>query len=184
MPSKHIKLSSWFWSALSCDQKALKAKIKLNFFLFCFYSTNFWKVASFQLAAPLMQQNDVHLKCLNQFLQTSRNFTGSWNWENNCSQYTLAADLIGNNIRNRGKVKDTKLEAKDSKKIRGQGQQGQPFRGQTLSRPRAEMLEAKAKDQGPRRKRSPKKKKKRSPKIFFRRSPIHWRIQNFWLGEA
>ena len=32
------------------------------------------------------------------------------------------------------------------KKIRGQGQ-GQPFRGQTLSRPRTGMLEAKAKDQ-------------------------------------
>ena len=44
------------------------------------------------------------------------------------------------------------------KKIRGQGQ-GQPFRGQTLSRPRTEMLEAKAKDQGHKRKCSPKKKK-------------------------
>ena len=42
-----------------------------------------------------------------------------------------------------------RLEAKDTKKIRGQGQgQGQPFRGQTLSRPRTGMLEAKAKDQG------------------------------------
>ena len=47
------------------------------------------------------------------------------------------------------------------KKIRGQGQ-GQPFRGQNLSRPRTEMLEAK--DQGHRRKRSPKKK---VFKIFF-----------------
>ena len=44
------------------------------------------------------------------------------------------------------------------KKIRGQGQ-GQPFRGQTLSRPRTGMLEAKAKDQGHKRKCSPKKKK-------------------------
>ena len=47
---------------------------------------------------------------------------------------------------NRGGVKDTRLEAKakDTKKIRGQGQgQGQPFRGQTLSRPRTGMLEAK-----------------------------------------
>ena len=47
------------------------------------------------------------------------------------------------------KAKDTRLEAKakDTKKIRGQGQgQGQPFRGQTLSRPRTGMLEAKAKD--------------------------------------
>ena len=40
------------------------------------------------------------------------------------------------------------------KKIRGQGQ-GQPFRGQTLSRPRTGMLEAK--DQGHRGKCSPKK---------------------------
>ena len=45
----------------------------------------------------------------------------------------------------RGGVEDTRLEAKakDTKKIRGQGQ---PFRGQTLSRPRTGMLEAK--DQG------------------------------------
>ena len=62
----------------------------------------------------------------------------------------------------RGKVKNTK-------KIRGQGQ-GQPFRGQTLSRPRTRMLEAKAKDQGHKRKCS-KKKKKRSSQKFFRRSP-------------
>ena len=48
---------------------------------------------------------------------------------------------------NRGGVEDTRLEAnaKDTKKIRGQGQ-GQPFRGQTHSRPRTGMLEAKAKD--------------------------------------
>ena len=68
------------------------------------------------------------------------------------------------------------------KKIRGQGQ-GQPFRGQNLSRPRTGMLEAKAKDQGHRRKCSPKKKKT-SSKIFFRRSPIHRRTQNFCLGEV
>ena len=53
-------------------------------------------------------------------------------------------------------------------KARGQGQ-GQPFRGQTLSRPRKEMLEAKAKDQGHKRKCYPKKK--RSSQKFFRRSP-------------
>ena len=63
----------------------------------------------------------------------------------------------------RGGVEDTRLEAKakakDTKKIRGQGQgQGQPFRGQTLSRPRTGMLEAKAKDQGHSRKCSRKKK--------------------------
>ena len=53
------------------------------------------------------------------------------------------------NVKSRGGVEDTRLEAKakDTKKIRGQDQ-GQPFRGQTLSRPRTEMLEAKAKDQG------------------------------------
>ena len=54
------------------------------------------------------------------------------------------------------------------KKIRGQGQ-GQPFRGQTLSSPRTGMLEAKAKNQGHKRKCSPKKKKRSSQK-FFRRS--------------
>ena len=66
------------------------------------------------------------------------------------------------NVDTRGGVEDTRLEAKakDTKKIRGQGQ-GQPFRGQTLSRPRTGMLEAKAKDQGHKRKRSPKKKKKK-----------------------
>ena len=60
-------------------------------------------------------------------------------------------------VRRRGGVEDTRLEAKakDTKKIRGQGQ-GQPFRGQTLSRPRTGMLEAK--DQGHSRKCSPKKK--------------------------
>ena len=51
------------------------------------------------------------------------------------------------------------------KKIRDQGQ-GQPFRGQTLSRPRTGMLEAKAKDQGHKRKCS---QKKRSSQKFFRR---------------
>ena len=47
----------------------------------------------------------------------------------------------------RGGVEVTRLEAKDTKKIRGQGQ-GQPFRGQTLSRPRTGML----KDEGHKRK--------------------------------
>ena len=71
-----------------------------------------------------------------------------------------------NTVKNRGGVEDTRLEAKakDTKKIRGQGQ---PFRGQTLSRPRTGMLEAKAKDQEHRRKRSQKKKKKTSSKKFF-----------------
>ena len=58
----------------------------------------------------------------------------------------------------RGGVEDTRLEAKakDTKKIRGQGQ---PFRGQTLSRPGTVMLEAKAKDKC-------SQKKKRSSQNF------------------
>ena len=80
-------------------------------------------------------------------------------------------------LKTRGGVEDTRLEAKakakDTKKIRGQGQgQGQPFRGQTLSRPRTGMLEAKAKDQGHKAQvLSKKKKKKKSSQKFFRRSP-------------
>ena len=78
--------------------------------------------------------------------------------QKSCSVYT----------RCRGGVEDTRLEAKakDTKKIRGQGQ-GQPFRGQTLSRPRTGMLEAKAKDQGHKAQvLSKKKKKKGLQKIF------------------
>ena len=65
----------------------------------------------------------------------------------------------------RGGVEDTRLEAKakDTKKIRGQGQ---PFRGQTLSRPRTGMLEAKAKDQGHKAQVLSKKKKKGLHKNF------------------
>ena len=53
-------------------------------------------------------------------------------------------------------ISDARLEpkAKNTKKIQGQEQF---FRGQILSRPRIGMLEAKAKDQGRRRKCSPKK---------------------------
>ena len=60
-------------------------------------------------------------------------------------------------IGSRGGVEDTRLEAKakDTKKIRGQGQ-GQPFRRQTVSRPRTGML----KDQGHSRKCSKKSLKK------------------------
>ena len=54
----------------------------------------------------------------------------------------------------RGRVEDTRLKAKDTKKIRGQGE---PLRGQTLSTPRTGML--KANDQGHKRKCFPKKKK-------------------------
>ena len=60
-------------------------------------------------------------------------------------------------VETKGGVENTRLEAKakDTKKIRGQGQ---PFRGQTLSGPRTGMLEAKAKDQGHSLKCFPKKK--------------------------
>ena len=80
-------------------------------------------------------------------------------WRNSLSSFLCSSC--------RGGVEDTRLEAKakDTKKIRGQGQ-GQPFRGQTLSRPRTGMLEAKAKDQGHKRKCSSKKKKKIFTKIF------------------
>ena len=91
----------------------------------------------------------------------------------------------------RGGVEDTRLEAKakDIKNIRGQGEplrgqtlsrpstemleakdiknirgQGEPLRGQTLSRPSTEMLEAK--DQGHKLKCSQKIKKKIFAKIF------------------
>ena len=89
-------------------------------------------------------------------------------------------------MNNRGGVEDTRLEAKakakDTKKIRGQGQgQGQPFRGQTLSRPRTGMLEAKAKDQGHKAQvLSKKKKKKRSSQKFFKRSPRKNAFQKFF----
>ena len=85
-----------------------------------------------------------------------------------CEEVFTNIFTAAENVANRGGVEDTRLEAKakakDTKKNRGQGQ-GQPFRGQTLSRPRTGMLEAKAKDQGHKRKCSPKSQK------FFRRSP-------------
>ena len=77
---------------------------------------------------------------------------------------TISCLAIYRTIIIRGGVEDTRLEAKakakDTKKIRGQGQ-GQPFRGQTLSRPRTGMLEAKAKDQGHKAQVLSKKKKKK-----------------------
>ena len=85
------------------------------------------------------------------------------------------------NVPFRDAVEDTRLEAKakDTKKIRGQSQgQEQPFRGQTLSRPRTGILEAKAKDPEQRRKCSKTKtKKQRSSKKLFRRFP-----KNFFSG--
>ena len=64
------------------------------------------------------------------------------------------------------------------KKIRGQGQ-GQPFRGQTLSRPRTGMLEAKAKDQV-HKAQVLSKKKKRSSQKFFKRSLLKNVFQKFF----
>ena len=63
-----------------------------------------------------------------------------------------------------------KARGQGQKKIRGQGQ---PFRGPRTDTLEAKdrMLEAKAKDQGHKRKCSPKKKKKRSSQKFFKRSP-------------
>ena len=83
-------------------------------------------------------------------------------------RYIASCNILA--VTNRGGVEDTRLEAKakNTKEIQGQGQ-GKPFRGQTLSRPRTGMLEAKAKDQGHKRKCSPKKKS--SSQKFFRRSP-------------
>ena len=56
------------------------------------------------------------------------------------------------------------------KKIRGLSQ-GQPFRRQSLSRPRTKMLEAKDT--------AASVLKKRFSKKFFRQSPIHRRTENF-----
>ena len=78
------------------------------------------------------------------------------------------------------RTQSSRPRPRTQKKIRGQGQ-GQPFRGQTLSRPRTGMLEAKAKDQGHKRKCSPKKKGlhkhfsgdlQKKKIFFFKRSPL------------
>ena len=68
------------------------------------------------------------------------------------------------NINTKGGVEDTRLETKDTKKIRGQGQR-QPFRGQTLSRPKTGMRKAKTTDTG-----ASVLQTKWSSKFFFRRS--------------
>ena len=75
----------------------------------------------------------------------------------------------------RGVVEDTRLEAKakDTKKFRGQGQ-GLTFPGQTISRPKLEMLEVK--DQGHNaqvlsNKKKGLRSKNRKLSAKFRRSP-------------
>ena len=83
-----------------------------------------------------------------------------------------------------------KARGQGHKKIRGQGQ---PFRGQTLSRPRAGMLEAK--DQGHKRKCSPKKKglhknfssdlhKKTFSKKFFKRFTKFYQFKKYCCPRA
>ena len=73
----------------------------------------------------------------------------------------------------------------DTKKNRGQGQ-GQPFRGQTLSRPRTGMLEAKDTSASALQNHKKflgdlqKKKKKRSSQKFFYRSPQKNVFQKFF----
>ena len=83
----------------------------------------------------------------------------------------------------RGGVEDTRLEAKDTKKKRGQGQ-GQPFRGQTLSRPRTGMLEAKDTSasalQNHKNFLGDLQKKKKSSQKFFYRSPQKNVFQKFF----
>ena len=85
--------------------------------------------------------------------------------------------LILLSVTGRGGVEDTRLEAKakDTKKIRGQGQ-GQPFRGQTLSRPRPRTEDTSASALQKKKKKkiftkifqaiSKKKKKKKKKKVF------------------
>ena len=98
-----------------------------------------------------------------------------------CLHLTELSPSSFSTVLNRGGVEDTRLEAKDTKKIRGQGQtkdslsKDRPFRdqGQECSRPRTEDTGA-----------SVLLKKKRSSKIFFRRSPIYWRTQNFLIKKG
>ena len=63
---------------------------------------------------------------------------------------SFSCDVVTLNAR--GGVEDTRLEAKDTKKSEAKAKdspsEDRPFRGQTLSKPRTGMLEAKAKDQG------------------------------------
>ena len=98
---------------------------------------------------------------------------------------SLSTAALDGRVVSRGGVEDTRLEAKakakDTKKIRGQGQ-GQPFRGQTLSKPRTGMLKAKDTSASALQKKKKglhknflgdlkKKEKKRSSQKFFKRFP-------------
>ena len=84
-----------------------------------------------------------------------------------------------------------KARGQGHKKTWGQGQ-GQPFRGQTLSRPRKDVLEAKAKDQGHKRKCSPKKSDQNffqaisKKKVFANFPQGFWRFLTkfYWLKNC
>ena len=78
---------------------------------------------------------------------------------------TLESGAIARYQNTIDEVKDTRLEAKAKEQKNPRSKPKTAFRGQTLSRPRTEMLKAKAKDTGG--KCSPKKKKTVQ---FFRRS--------------
>ena len=79
-------------------------------------------------------------------------------------------------VHSRGGVEDTRLEAKakDTKKSMAKDSlsEDRPFRGQgqECSRPRTKHTAASVLQ---------KQKQKKVFKFFFRRSPIHWRTQNF-----
>ena len=87
---------------------------------------------------------------------------------------TYSVQINSRSMSNRGGVESTSLEAQArTQKILSQGQ-GQPFRGQTPSRPRKGMLEANAKDTGASVLRCPKK---RSLQIFQQVSGVF--LHNF-----
>ena len=88
-------------------------------------------------------------------------FEALYLWKKICKMYLLIKTLNFYStciLFCRGGVEDTRLEAKakNTKKSLAKAKDRQPFRGQTLSRPRTGMLEAK--DQGHSRKCSQKKK--------------------------
>ena len=140
--------------------------------------------------------NYVKCKICGSFLKHHKSHSGT----THLRTHLATGKSTSENITTRGGVEDTRLEAKakakDTKKIRGQGQgQGQPFRGQTLSRPRTGMLEAKAKDQGHKAQVLSKKKKKKglhknfsgdppkkkkSSQKFFKRSSLKNVFQKFF----
>ena len=93
------------------------------------------------------------------------------------SESTIVFLFLVSIARTRGGVEDTMLEAKDTKKAEAKASlfEDRHFRTDNLE----------AKGQGLRTQAQVfKKKKKRSSKKFFKRSPIHRRTQNFWLGET